>query len=98
MLSARAREVSRAGHGDRSCLGELGHDGLRETRDRVGQEYRLRADANEVTPLGEGRDQLAVEAVLGLELSGGRRLKRLLRNFAPSDPLSRRERVRVRVP
>src|SRR5688572_7427286 len=79
MLAAGPGEVSRTSDRDRSAGRELVNDHARETRHRFGQEHRLGADAYDVAPLGERRDQLAVEAVIGLELRGTRWLQRFLR-------------------
>src|SRR5206468_8065045 len=79
---------------------QLSDHGLRETADRVGKEDRLGTDADELAALGERRDQLAIEAVLGLEHRGRRRLERLacegLARARPDRLLRGGERRRVR--
>ena len=83
MLAARAREVTRPSDGDRAARHELVHHDAREVRHRSREEDRLGADAHDVSALGERRHQLAVEAVLGLQLRGTRRLQWLLCERGP---------------
>src|SRR5206468_4854868 len=67
VLSTRAGEVASACDRDRSGRGELAHDRIGKARDGVWQEHRLGADPDNVAALGESRDELPVESILGLE-------------------------------
>jgi len=67
-----------ASDGDRPAHGELVDHDAREVRHSRGEEDRLGADAHDVHPFGERRHQLAIQAMLGLQLRGAGRLEWLL--------------------
>src|SRR5688572_12511269 len=79
MLAAGPGEIAGASDSDRSAGRELVDNHAREASHRLGQEYRLGAYAHDVATFGQRRYELAVEAVLGLELRGTRRLQWVLR-------------------
>ena len=77
MLAARSGEIARSGDGDRPSGLELRDDRISEVSDRVREEDRLGPDADELSPLGESHEELAVEPEILLQRLRRRRLERL---------------------
>ena len=77
VLPARAGQIPGTRDGDGAGRGELRDHSLGESSDRLGQEDRLRADANQIATLGQRGNDLSVQAVVGFERGRRRRLERL---------------------
>ena len=79
MLAAGAGEVARPRDRDRTTGRDLVDHRASEARHRVWKEHRLGADAHDIAALSQRSDELAIYAVLGLELRGTWRLQWILR-------------------